>query len=690
MTPSPFTNLEIGPVRAANRLAMAPVKTAFGSPGGLACPQHVAYYRRRAQGGAGTIIVEPLFVDPRGREHPKQLGAHSDEVIAGLGEVAAAIHGHGALAFAHLNHAGRAANPKAIGGAPEAPSEVACPATGAVPESMTLGRIAAVLASYSDAARRVREAGFDGIELQLGLGYLPAQFLSPRTNRRADGYRCHGDGRWRFARELVEAVIAAVGPKMAVTARLSGDEKVDGGLSLDDAVELSKRLEGWGVHGLHVVTGSACDSPPWYYQHMALPEGVNEAAAAQIRGADSVPVMVAGRLGVPDRIRRVLAQGMADAVALGRPLVADPDLPLKMRQGREDEIMSCGACLQGCLAKVKEGGPIGCIVNPELGHEADRPLPAAAVGERLVVVGGGPAGMAAALKAVRAGYDVILLERRSRLGGQFTLAPLTTGKDAMERPLRSLVAAVEHSGVEVRTGVEATVESVAALDPDHVIVATGSRPVIPSIPGLDDPLDAEQVLTGDRVAGHRVLVLGGGLVGIEMAEQLGQADHEVVVVELLDDVARDMEAITRAMTLKRLTGLPVEVLKGTRLVRIENGEAIVESAGAGERSLGRFDSVLVSVGHRSFDPLSGELTSVGLAVTVGMWLERYMLMVSGLSRGFLPSAWDGYSATFWEWSLFAGLVGLFFFLFFLFVRFLPLVSIFELKEVLHEENHGRG
>ncbi len=617
MTSTPFSELRVGPVELPNRLAMAPVKTAFGMPGGLVCPQHVSYYRRRAEGGAGLIIVEPLFVDPRGREHPKQLGAHTDDVVVGLHAVVEAIHAHGTIAFAHLNHAGRAANPKAIGGPSEAPSAVPCPSTGATPEPMDAARILSVLESYGDAARRSREAGFDGVELQLGLGYLPAQFMSPRTNHRGDEYGGVGDSRWRFVEELVRIVRQAVGSHMALTARISADERCEGGLGLDDAVQLVERLAAWGLHGVHVVTGSACDSPPWYYQHMALPPRVNEELAARIRGSASIPVMVAGRLGVPARIRDILGKGMADVVALGRPLVADPDLPRKMREGRDEDIMSCGACLQGCLARVKGGGPIGCIVNPEIGHEAEWPLPAAAVGERLVVIGGGPAGMEAALTAQLAGYSVTLLERRGSLGGQFTLAPLTTGKEAMERPLRSLITAVERSGVEIRTGVEATAAEVLELGPSHVIVGTGSRPMIPPIPGLDDPLTAEEVLTGVREPGHRVLILGGGLVGIEMAEHLARAGHEVVVVELLDDVARDMEAITRKMTLKRLESLPVEIFTSTRLVRSSDGEAFTRSAGGGdERSIGRFDSLLVAIGHRSHDPLSEELRSAGVTVTV--------------------------------------------------------------------------
>jgi len=612
-----FTELGIGPVRLPNRLALAPVKTALGTADGRATADHVTYYRRRAVGGAGLIIVEPMAVDPAGREHPKQLGIHDDDLVPALRAVVDAIHCSGSIAFAHLNHAGRAANPKATGRLPEAPSSVACPSTGATPEPMSVGRIQQVVGAYTSAARRAVEAGFDGVELQLGLGYLPAQFLSPRTNLRDDSYGGDGGRRRRFVHELVAAVRDALGDSRALVVRLSADERVDGGLGLDDGLELARRARDWGADGLHVVTGSACDSPPWYYQHMALPAGVNESLTATIRREVSLPVLVAGRLGDPARIREILADGMADAVALGRPLVADPDLPRKMASGRDAEIMSCGACLQGCLAEVRSGRPIGCIVNPDvLGDETALPAPQT-VRERVVVVGGGPAGLQAALTASRHGARVTLLERRPSLGGLFNLAPLTPGKRAMERPLRSLVGAVERAPIDVRTGCEATVGVIREMAPDRVVVATGSEPVVPEIAGLHDPLTAEDVLTGRREAGPNVLVLGGGLVGIEATEMLAGRGHRVVVVEMLDDIARDMEAVTRTMTLGRLAALPVTVHTSTRLVRLDGRRAVLAKDGvAGELVEEPVDSVLVAVGHRSLHELPEELEHAGIPMTV--------------------------------------------------------------------------
>jgi pyruvate/2-oxoglutarate dehydrogenase complex dihydrolipoamide dehydrogenase (E3) component len=266
---------------------------------------------------------------------------------------------------------------------------------------------------------------------------------------------------------------------------------------------------------------------------------------------------------------------------------------------------------------------------------------AVALGERLVVVGGGPAGMEAALMGRRAGYEVTLLEGDGRLGGQFALAPVSPGKGAMERPLRSLIRAVQSAGIDVRTRFDATPAAVEALKPDRVVLATGSRPVIPPIPGLDDPLTAAEILTGRRQPGPRVLILGGGLVGIEMAEMLAARDHEVVVVELLEDIARDMEAVTRKMTLRRLQELPLTIHTSTRLTRLEDGEAFVVAEGStDEVSVGSFDSVIVAVGHRSYDPLSAELEKAGLDVAVIGDAVRPGQILDATRTGFLALTRD--------------------------------------------------
>jgi len=628
-----FEAISIGKLTLANRLVMAPVKTAFGGPDGKVTQRLIDYYRRRAEGGVGAIIVEPLFIDPAGKEHPRQLGVDDDDKIEGLGQLVSAIHQGGSLAIAHLNHAGRAANPKASGRAPEAPSEMTCPSTSAQAGAMSEARIEAVVAAFGAAARRARAAGFDAVELQCGLGYLVAQFLSPRTNLRTDSYGGSATNRERFVKAVIAQVKDALGD-LPLTARISASEQVEGGLVVADAKRLARWLEEQGIAALHVVSGSACDAPPWYYQHMSLPQGANPAFAKEIRGAVQVPIIVAGRLGDPDQIAGLLSDKTTDLVALGRPLVADPDLPRKLRDGHPELVVQCGGCLQGCLTGVKSGRGIGCIVNPELGQEGET-LTRAPAPRHVVVVGGGPAGLTAARVAAQRGHRVTLLERsEGALGGQFALSYLAPGKQAMRHSVESLVRLAEKSGAELRRGVEATAEAVARLEPDVVVLATGAEPIIPKIPGLTQALSGQDVLTRAVKVGARALVVGGGLVGIEVAEDLAQRGTAVVVVEMLEEIARDMEPITRKLTLRRLATLPVEVYTQTRVTRLSDGVAFVQGP-AGERELGRFDAVVAAVGTRSRDGLSAQLAAMKIEVHVVGDAAR-LEQVQGAVR----SAWE--------------------------------------------------
>jgi len=437
-----FDTVRIGDLALSNRLLMAPVKTGFAGPDGTVTEQLLAYYRRRAEGGVAAIIVEPLYIDVVGKEHPRQLAIDSDHTIEGLRRLVDNIHEGGAKVIAHLNHAGRAANPKASGRQPEAPSAVVCTSTGAVPQALDTARIRDLVQAFAQSARRARDVGFDAVEIQCGLGYLVAQFLSSLTNQRTDEYGVGTEQGERFAREVVAAVRKALEDAIPVLARISASEQVDGGLDLNDGRRLARRLVDWGISAVHVVTGSACDTPPWYYQHMSLPEGINQELAGQIKAEVDVPIIVAGRLGDPEHIEEVIRRGQSDLVAMGRPLVADPDLPLKMKEGRSDEIVLCGSCLQGCLASVKAGKGLGCIVNPEVGHESEPETPAQQ-GRHVVVVGGwadgsyrraakGPPGDVAGAQWV--GWAILRHPAGSGQGGHGEASQLTV---AASLPVRS-------------------------------------------------------------------------------------------------------------------------------------------------------------------------------------------------------------------------------------------------------------
>ena len=627
---SPFESIQIGSIELPNRIAMAPMKTAYGTTSGQVTDQLVAYFHRRAEGGVGLIISEPLYVDRRGVEHPKQLGIDADDKLEGLQHLVDAVHEVGAKMFAHINHGGRAANPKAAGGPPEAPSKVPCPRTGFVPEELTESRILDIVRAFANAALRAKMAGFDGVELQFGLGYLVSQFLSAATNLRTDSYGGDPESRLRFAREVFSNVREAIGEDFPICVRISGSEKIPEGLEIDDAKDLARRLETWGANLIHIATGSNCESLPWYFQHMSLPPGINEMLAAQIRKEVGLPVMAAGRLGDPPRIREVLGKGMVDMVALGRSLLADPDLPRKMLKSNDDEVMLCGHCLQGCFGNVKAGKGIGCNINPMVGHELEELAPAT-YPKHVVIVGGGPAGMQAALTAHRRGHRVTLFEK-NQLGGQFSLAFLSPGKERMEKPLRSMVAQVERSGIEIHLGEETTRDKLEALNPDTVVIATGSRPAIPNIPGLLNPITGEEILTGIREAGNRVLVLGGGMVGVEVAEFLAKRGKQVAVVEILEEIARDMDPISRKLLLKRLEALPVELHTTTELLRIKDGRAFIDYRGD-QRELGQFDTVIVATGNHSFDPLSDQLQGVEFAIKVVGDAEKPGTIYDAVSSG---------------------------------------------------------
>jgi len=536
---------QIGKLQLKNRFIMAPVKSAYGNPKGEVTPRHLTYYDNLSQGGMSMIILEPVAVSQSGKEHPKQLAVHLPDSEFQLNKIVDVLHKNDTFACLNINHAGRAANPKATGMAPEAPSSVTCPATGQTPEILQKQEIEGILEGYRQAVKVAVAAGFDAIEVQAGHGYLIQQFLSPRTNQREDEY---GQDKTLFIKQVFE-IVREERKKLTVLVRISGSEFVEKGFGPADNGIILQLAEEYGFDAIHCGFGNACDTPPWYYSHMALPEQKQQEVVQAIRKQTTLPLIVAGRMGDIDKLETYDRENLADCVALGRPLIADPNFVNKLIQQQSDDITYCGYCLQGCLANVKNGSGIGCIANPSI----DKKPVQCAVTKNVAVIGGGPAGMAAATQLSVMGHKVTLYEKNPTLGGQFEMAYQAPHKGSMLRPLNSLIKRTQDNVADIKLATTVDATSIGSFD--HFIVATGSRQRIPEIKGLSDQYSITSLEFFEEskpVRGKRILIIGAGMVGIEAAEILAGGDYDVVITKRTSEIANDMEMITKKLMLKRL------------------------------------------------------------------------------------------------------------------------------------------
>jgi 2,4-dienoyl-CoA reductase-like NADH-dependent reductase (Old Yellow Enzyme family)/thioredoxin reductase len=602
--------LSLGRLMLPNRVVMTAVKLGYGTREGDVTDRHVAFYARRARGGPGLIVTEPLYIRPDGKELPTQLGIDSDRRIEGLRRLVRAVHqGHGRVA-AHLNHAGRAANPQIVSeGERVSASSVPCPANQVVPRPLTRPEIADVVSAFAAAARRARQAGFDALELPFSHGYLIHQFLSPHTNRRGDEYGGSLTSRLRLGREVLQAVRDELGPGFPIIVRMNATDYVDGGLTTDDAVPIASELARSGVDGLSVTSGTMCESVPYCLYPAGTPQANLLPIAARIRAAVSVPVIVAGRIRMPAVARKALAAGQADLIGLGRPFLADPDWVRKVAAGDEEAILLCAACHQGCLAELRKGHGTGCAFNPQTGREGEITATTADRARRVLVVGGGPAGMEAARVAAERGHQVVLCERESRLGGQLRLAAKPPHKEGFLDAVRHLELMARRAGVEVLTGTRVTAEMIRNARPDAVVLATGGVPLSLDFPGLDR---SRWVLASDLLDGavelqtDTAFVVGGGLVGLETADFLASQGRHVEVAEMLDEVGSDMDPLARTMLTRRLAQHGAEMHTGTRIVRLSEN-AVVARRG-GREVVFPCETLVMAVGVRSNRELPEALT----------------------------------------------------------------------------------
>ena len=588
-----FKPFSLGPLDFANRFVFPPVKLGRGNPDGRVTDSQLQFYRRIAQNGPAVVILEPVSVTPDGKEHPKQLCVHLPESAAELAKIVDVVHAQGRLACLHLNHAGAAANPKASGGMPRAPSSMTCPRSGEESEPLNEDGIRRIVEGFGAAAKKAAKAGFDLIEVQAGHGYLVSQFLNVKTNKRKDRY---GEDRLLFAREVL-ASIGKAAPGLPVIARVSGSEMApEVGITHEDLLPFLKLAEESGVIAIHVGMGNTCFSPPWYFHHGSLPMQPQTDALSWVRGHTPLPLIVAGRMGRKERVDEVMAGGLADLIALGRPLIADPDLIEKWREGKEDKGIYCGYCLQGCLHRMKSGEPLGCNLNPETGLP---PMEKTAGPRKVLVVGGGPAGMSAALYMTRRGHKVTLVEKSDRLGGQFNHAWQVPGKEAMKDGLVGLQRAVEGCGAKILFNTAADMTVINRIQPDVMVWAVGALPKKPDIPGLGEQnaMTALEFFNGEKeVYGPRVLVIGAGRVGLELAEKLGKDGYQVVATKRTDPLGGTMEMITRKLALMRIGQLDGVTLMPKTTVKAFTGSSVELEQDGESISYPSFQTVILASG----------------------------------------------------------------------------------------------
>jgi 2,4-dienoyl-CoA reductase-like NADH-dependent reductase (Old Yellow Enzyme family)/thioredoxin reductase len=560
--------MDIAHIKFRNSFLMSAVKTGYGDEGGNITGRHLAFWERRSRHVA-AVILEPFFINKKVRELPNQIGIDNDFKIKGHKNLVDVIHRNGAKAIAHINHPGRMANPKMQGNVYISASEIECPNGGQKPKSVSIEEIKSVQRQYIEAALRAEKAGYDLIELQFGLGYLIAQFLSPVTNNRNDEYGGEFENRLRFGIEIIRGIKKEISLPLIV--RISGDEKFSGGLTIDDSIQIVKQLEKEKADAVHVAAGNVCESPAWYYQHFFIPKVVTWQLAKKIKEQTLLPVIGVGQITEPADIAAFFNEEIADYIAIGRALIADPDFIGKYLQLVEGRIRPCSSCLTGCLRRIKMGKGLQCQINPEVGRESE-PLVRADEKKNYTVVGGGMAGMEAAITLRQRGHKVTLFEKKE-LGGQFNLAPVSTQKKSLQKQidyLKNELGSIQVIKKEVKP------EDILGRY-DGVILATGSKPLIPPVEGLTE-YRCDEILTGKNIPQNKsVLIIGGGSAGIEIANTLVDYGNKIIIIEKLDDIAVDMETITRNLILQKLRGDGVTLYTNTKVERIAGSSAFLKS-----------------------------------------------------------------------------------------------------------------
>lgn len=630
MFPNLFSPIKINQLEIKNRIVKAPQSTGLSNRDGTVSDRLIRHYRELAKGGTGLVIVEYAYVDDIASKSAHcQLGISDKEHIPGLGWLADVIKDYGAVAGIQIEHCGRQ---KFLGTHPmKAASQIPWPkiydAYGVVPDAMTIPEIEAVVEAFGEAAERAVAAGFELIEIHGAHGYLITNFLSGHTNKRHDLYGGSLENRMRILVQIVNNIRSRIGYDFPLTARLSGTDYEPDGLTIEETVQICKKMEEIGLDAIHVSGG---DHHTMIHQvsPMAIPVCHNTWAAERIKKEISIPVIASGSITLPEYAEEIIRTGQGDMVGLGRPLWADQYWPAKAEADHPEDIRPCIRCNEGCLERTFFlYRSVTCGVNPTIGREEELVITPAARSKKVAVVGGGPAGMEAARVCKLRGHHVTLFEKR-KLGGYLHEASVPEFKADIRPLMRHLITQIDKLNIPV-VQAEATLESLSGQGFDAVVLAVGAEPLALKVPGADQAqvVNALDVLSGQAQAGQSVAVIGGGLIGTETALDLAENGRQVVLIEMRDEIMADCAVTDKLAYAERIAATDMQVMVRHTVKEIKNGSVVVEGKKGGAEIPA--ETVIVAVGlapvsdlyQQVLDQMDVEVYKIGDYVKAGKIMD---------------------------------------------------------------------
>ncbi len=596
-----FSSIKISNLEIKNRLVMPPMVRNYASQNGTVTDRYLHHIESIAAGGVGMMILEASFIDPTGKGFVNQLGIDTDKKIEGLKKLVKIAHKYNAKIGPQLYLAGRQTNSRITKTKPLAPSPIACPVMQEKPKELKINEIQELENKYAQSAVIAQEAGFDFVEIHGAHGYLITQFLSPFTNKRTDEYGGSEENRFRFLKNIILKTKAILGNDYPIVVRLSADELVEGGLTIEDSVTISQKLEKMGIHALHISAGNyASYAQGMMIPPMAIPKAPLTKYAAKIKKAVKIPVITVAKIHQPALAEKIINDNNADMIALGRALLADPNWPNKAEKGNIEDINYCITCNQGCISRLFAQQDIHCTINPLCGFEKELSLPTKTKKpQKIAIIGGGAAGLYSAKELARIGHKITLYEQSKELGGQLNLACKPPFRENITILNKYLISQAKKYQAEIKLDSTLNSDEIKRHKYDIVINATGSSAIKPTFPGsnLKKVIMAEDVLSGQAKIKKKVLIAGGGCQGAQIADLLVSLKHTVTIVEIDDEIAKEMPMDEKFLLMQRLEKKKVKIHTNTKIVKIDGKGAIIEK-GKGKTKL-MADNIIICFGRKS-------------------------------------------------------------------------------------------